>query len=118
MPLVTRMHELQANGILECKFLSKNAHHAAAILCSICLQCCDVIESANINCGVMSANVKCDVIESANVKCDVRESANIMRQRTLERNAIGHTHARFKRASVGTNGILECKVPFGPFSGV
>jgi hypothetical protein len=26
-----------------------------------------------------------------------------------ERNAIGHTPARFKRAGVGTNGILECK---------
>jgi hypothetical protein len=26
-----------------------------------------------------------------------------------ERNAIGHTHARFKRAGVGTNGILELK---------
>jgi hypothetical protein len=24
-------------------------------------------------------------------------------------NAIGHTHARFKRACVGTNGILERK---------
>jgi hypothetical protein len=24
-------------------------------------------------------------------------------------NAIGRTHVRFKRASVGSNGILECK---------
>ena len=28
---------------------------------------------------------------------------------TPERNAIGHTPARFKRTGVGTNGILECK---------
>jgi hypothetical protein len=30
-------------------------------------------------------------------------------QCTPERNTIGHTHARFKRAGVGTNDILECK---------
>jgi hypothetical protein len=29
---------------------------------------------------------------------------------TPERNAIGRTHARLKRAGVGTNGILECKL--------
>jgi hypothetical protein len=29
------------------------------------------------------------------------------RQWTLERNVIGHTPARFKRAGVGSNGILE-----------
>jgi hypothetical protein len=30
--------------------------------------------------------------------------------RKPEKKAIGHTLARFKRAGVGTNGILECKV--------
>jgi hypothetical protein len=28
---------------------------------------------------------------------------------TSKRNAIGHTHVRFKRTCVGSNGILECK---------
>jgi hypothetical protein len=32
-----------------------------------------------------------------------------MRSETPERNVIGHTLDRFKRAGVGTNGILECE---------
>jgi hypothetical protein len=29
---------------------------------------------------------------------------------TPERNAIGHTHVRFKQTCVGSNGILKCKI--------
>jgi hypothetical protein len=43
--------------------------------------------------------------------CDVIESVNSKRQWSLEMYAIGvPTPARFKRAGVGTNGILECKI--------
>jgi hypothetical protein len=35
---------------------------------------------------------------------------NGKRQWTPERNALGNTCARFKRAGVGTNGIPECKI--------
>jgi hypothetical protein len=38
-----------------------------------------------------------------NVQCEP------VRTWTPERNAIVHTHVRFKRAGVGPNGILECK---------
>jgi hypothetical protein len=30
-------------------------------------------------------------------------------QWTPERNVIGHMRARFKRAGVGTNGIIDCE---------
>jgi hypothetical protein len=38
-----------------------------------------------------------------NLQCE------LVKKGTPERNVIGHTPARFKRAGVGTNGILECK---------
>jgi hypothetical protein len=41
---------------------------------------------------------------------DAIYSVNWLGKWTPERNAIGHTPARFKRAGVGTNGILECKL--------
>jgi hypothetical protein len=41
---------------------------------------------------------------------DAIYSVNLVRKWTLERNAIGHTHACFKRGKgVKLNGILECK---------
>jgi hypothetical protein len=61
---------------------------------AIALPAALLVEPAVANTFSVQHDIQCQQVRGVNAR---------------EMNAIGHTPARFKRAGVGTNGILECK---------
>jgi hypothetical protein len=113
LPLRGRVHSLTIASFTpsQCYAKGKKVGKKANVRCSVADKTFG-LEDALLSHTCVGLKPTCVSPMSQCLQClDAICSVNRQEEWATERNAIGRTHARLKRAGGGTNGTLECKFP-------